>query len=441
MKRFKSLAGLGSFKELFKRNKAFLGVEVDAGEIRAVELAPDGEGFRMAALVVLPGPELGPGGVPDENSLTEVLKELAERAGFSAKQVVSVLPGTVVIERLVHMPPMPARELTGAVRFEAGQLIPVPLDDMLLRHVVLGETAGPEKQLNVLVAAAPQDSVYRFHQAFNDAGLTLAALDLPALALWRIFCGPGKGGWCPGRQVIVDVNAAVTRCAVVEEGSLLFIRTAPVGCREIGLYADGSVWKGNLSGGVEGPDKGDGVAGHPGGRSGAAPDLNYGSYPPREPLPEAAAAKDTINNGAAADEELDYLLSPVGFFAAEERSSAAPPGRAPGAARRTLPAPAGSDDGDVERPGLRLDELVIEIKRSLEFFRGLYAGRPVDRLVLTGPAARRPDLPGLLSFELDMDVITGRPPLFPSPEAGGQATDFDPALAVAAGLSLWGVER
>ncbi|HHW42814.1 MAG TPA: pilus assembly protein PilM, partial [Desulfotomaculum sp.] len=310
----KRLKDLGSLRDLFNRNKDFIGLEVDAGEIRAVELTPEGEGFRVVASAVLPGPELGPGGVPDEKSLAEALQELSDRGDFSARQVVSVLPGTVVIERLVHLPSMPARELEAAVRWEAEQLIPVPLDNMILRHVILGESTGTEKKLDVLVAAAPQDSVYRFHQAFAAAGLTLAALDLPALALWRFFCGPGKSGWCQDRQIIADINATVTRCVVVEGGRLLFTRTVPVGCREIGLYPSVTPAGVILHNAGE-QITGDGDAGESGMQAGkgAAPDQV--SYAARELQEEAAVSSNTAREGAAGEEDLEYLLSPLGYFA------------------------------------------------------------------------------------------------------------------------------
>jgi len=437
MKQIRSLADLFSFKRIFKRSKSFIGVEVDAGEIRAVELAPDGEGFRVAAAAVLPGPEPGPGGVPDETVLGEALRKLSERADFSTQRVVSALPGTVVIERLVHMPPMPAREVEAAVRFEAGQLIPVPLDDMFLRHAVLGQTAGAEKRLNVLVAAVPQDAVYRFHQAFSSAGLTLTALDLPALALWRIICGPGKGGGCPHRHVVVDVNALVTRCLVVEEGRLLFTRTVPVGGREFFPAATGHA---GIPDRLTGAEYVDGAAGLRKGNNAGERAGDYRSYPGEDWQRETAVAGEKSVNGGS-DRQWDYLLSPVGLYSGEAGASAGAHGRRTGGGETDVdrPFPSGPAEAGAIWSGGRVEELVVEIKRSLEFFRSTYADRPVDRLLLTGTAARRPDLPGLLSLELDMDVVAGGPSFPVLSKKAGETLEFDPALAVAAGLSLWGV--
>lgn len=130
----------------------------------------------------------------------------------------------------MRLPVLPARELPGALKWEAEQLFPFPLDEMILRHVVLGQIQeGEEKQLNVLLVVAPLKTVQKYHRSFTTAGLRLAAVDLPALALWRLFFGVRNERYARGNFVLLDLSEQVTRFLAVSDGALLYSRSLRTG--------------------------------------------------------------------------------------------------------------------------------------------------------------------------------------------------------------------
>ncbi|MDI6709696.1 MAG: pilus assembly protein PilM [Bacillota bacterium] len=201
---------------------SIVGSEVRAAMVAFVARRPQVAWCRRLPVPV--APDANPGA--REQALVDVLVSLA---GMVPRcRVVTALPGAAGIERLLRLPAMPEREMEGAVRWEAEQQIPVPLEGMLLRHVVLGPADGEGNQANVLIVAAPEQRVRDWQMLFARAGLVLAAIDLPALALWRIVFG--VPGTVPGDGVVAvaDLEPGLVHLLVADEGTILVTRNAAV---------------------------------------------------------------------------------------------------------------------------------------------------------------------------------------------------------------------
>jgi len=348
MRFLKQLKWPDNFRRLFRRERPLVGVSVDAGEVRAVRLVADSRGGRLDAAAAVPGPEVDTNGTVPEAALSDALREAASAVRYDGEWAVSALPGMAVIERMLKIPAMPRSELEGAVRFEAEQHIPVPLDDMIVEHVVLGEEENQERLLRVMVAACRRDAVMGFHRAFSLAGLTLAAIDLPALALWRCFAGEDQNH---GRRLaIVNIGTMVTNCVLVENNHLLFSRTSPVGSRSLGIDQV-------LAGEQEA------ALGQPTALAEAA-----GGETPRA---AAFAVGDRSRDGV-------LITGPFAWHAG----------------------PGG---------GVMVDQLAGEIRRSLEFFASGHGEWVPERVMLTGPGARWGELAGLFSDELGLEASVAIP--------------------------------
>jgi type IV pilus assembly protein PilM len=88
-----------------------------------------------------------------------------------------------------------------------------------------------------------------------------------------------------------------------------------------------------------------------------------------------------------------------------------------------------------------LGSLVMEIRRSLEYYGGRYRSVVPDRVVVTGGGGVLPGVTASLAATLDMPVELGDPftDLGGFPQSGAPATA--PAYAVAAGLARRGVDE
>lgn len=213
--------------QLLKRHRTCVGIYVADSEVRAAAVISAGGGPRLEWYRRLPfpaGSRTDPG--ERDQTLVSALASFAEEAAGCC--VVTALPGAATIERLMRLPAMPEREMAAAVRWEAEQQIPVPIDGMLLRHAVVGRVEGGDNQVNVLMAAVPEERVRGWHALFARAGLSLTAVDLPVLALWRALFGWPGNAPPDALTAVADLEPTVVHMLIVDKGAILAIRSAAV---------------------------------------------------------------------------------------------------------------------------------------------------------------------------------------------------------------------
>ena len=102
--------------------------------------------------------------------------------------------------------------LENAIRFRAQEVLPIPLNDAILDHIVLGETMlddGPG--LRILVAFAHRELIDRYVEAFKAARLKVAAIDFEAFALLRAVANPLNGDGAPSDRATVAVAVGQER--------------------------------------------------------------------------------------------------------------------------------------------------------------------------------------------------------------------------------------
>lgn len=220
----------GLLRKLAPKKTQFAAVDIGSREIKAVEISTAGGSPVVTACGRIQTPANALGDPVDEEALVSALNELILTSGIQVKEVIATISGDRVITRHVKVPVMPERELEAAVKFEAEKFIPLSLDELIIRHINLGEIeSGGEKKLNLLLAAVPASFVYDYYGIFVRAGLVLAAIDLQPVCLWRVFSGLETSAARDGTVGIMDIGASTTQFVVVHNGALQFTRTLPVG--------------------------------------------------------------------------------------------------------------------------------------------------------------------------------------------------------------------
>jgi type IV pilus assembly protein PilM len=121
---------------------------------------------------------------------------------------------------------MSREDLAGAIKYQAQDAIPIPLDEAVMDYEVIDEVDGPEegeKLQRVLVVAAERGTVQNLLSAVQLAKLDIATLELDAYPLVRCFrsSDPQKA------EAIVDIGAGVTNVVVHQGGKIRFTRILP----------------------------------------------------------------------------------------------------------------------------------------------------------------------------------------------------------------------
>jgi len=206
-----------------------VGLEIDSGAVRAVQLGRAGGGVRLTAAgrCELPHGAVVAGVVEEVEEVSDALHRLWSAAGFSTRNVVVGVANQGMFMRSITFPHVPRENLEDALRLQAGDYLPIPLEQLVMDFAVLDETTGEssEEHYELLLVAVRREQLQRTLDSLADGGLRPLVVDSSPLALARNL--PERN--LTGTIILADVASGVTSLLVVSEGLPVFARVSPVG--------------------------------------------------------------------------------------------------------------------------------------------------------------------------------------------------------------------
>src|SRR3954469_14705791 len=161
--------------------RRLIGLDVGTNAVTIAEVTPGTPPrLDMFAQVALPREAMREGEVNDEGAVSDASARLRTEVGLKKASVRVGIASPRVIVRQVEMPVMSRDDLASALRFQAPDLIPIPVDEAAMDFAILG-TDTPEDgepTMRVLLAAAQQTTVGRLVAAVEAGGLSVDAVDL-----------------------------------------------------------------------------------------------------------------------------------------------------------------------------------------------------------------------------------------------------------------------
>ncbi|MCL0032308.1 pilus assembly protein PilM [Peptococcaceae bacterium] len=222
---------------MFFLRKKFCAVDLGEYSLKTAVITKKRNGKLSCTVSSYPSPGLEMLEQGEINTFSKELRECAEKAGICGEKVVSAVNSDKVIIRHLKLPRMPKKDLEKAVYWEAEKLLPISVDDLEIRHVILNESLDESEEnnilkYNVLLVAVPKDTAILYYEAFESANLKLVALDLPAMALWRVFVNYSNIK-DKGNKIIIDMGFKSCHFVVLNDTVISFVRTLPVGAVQI----------------------------------------------------------------------------------------------------------------------------------------------------------------------------------------------------------------
>lgn len=213
-----------------KNNSSVVGLDLDPAHIAAAEVSVNGHiSVQRGAVAELRPGILRDGEVTDPVALSEALKAFFAEHELPTRVRLGVANQRIVV-RSIDLPPLDdEKALAAAVRAEAPDHIPMPMDEAILDFVPLGivETAqGPRAR--VVIVAVRREMIDRLVGATRDAGLKLEGIDLAAFGMVRALAPAEQEG------ALLYINVAgLTNVAVANHSGCLFTRAAAGGLGSI----------------------------------------------------------------------------------------------------------------------------------------------------------------------------------------------------------------
>ncbi len=207
--------------------RSVIGLDLGSSRLKAVEVESTGGRLMLRRCVLTP-----PGATDTASALAQLLREA--RLPAAARVAVGLASPEVVVKAL-QFPPMPKKELAGAIQLEAEQAI---LNGHTMSEMVIDWHPLPARDatsLRGVLAVVPRTILLDRLQPVRAAGLRPAVVDVEGLALWNAYwtlVGAREGA----QQTVLLVNVGErTTNLVIAKGpdELILMRDLALGAHAL----------------------------------------------------------------------------------------------------------------------------------------------------------------------------------------------------------------
>lgn len=195
-------------------NKTCLGVDIDAGDIRVVELRRVGGKYEVLQAARIP--------IPGNGDVSAALSGFLLDTETSPGMVVGSLPTHLCSVKLAQVPKAKPADLARMVRFEAESQIPLPLSDIVWDY--RAQSTNGDTTCQVVIGGARRSDVDGALRSLEQAKLSPDALAISVLAAVEAVALPG------GEPVLLAlIGAEWADLCVVQGDDILACRTVRLG--------------------------------------------------------------------------------------------------------------------------------------------------------------------------------------------------------------------
>lgn len=204
----------------------FFGLDIGSYSLKVAQVEKDGKKNYLKAFGAAQSPARGlmSEAEADLTRLAEAVKKLHQESGISTKNVAVALPEDKAYSKVVTFPKLSEKELQTAIKWEAEQYVPVPLEEVSLDYQIMGtRKEGVTEKMEIFLVAAPKRLIEKIMRVMKAAGLTPVALETEILSLARGLILPNGE-----TTLMVDLGARASDIAIVENGQVVFTRSIGV---------------------------------------------------------------------------------------------------------------------------------------------------------------------------------------------------------------------
>lgn len=205
------------------------GLDIGTTSIKAVWLGQDRGKFIFRSCASIPTPAKGmvSESAIDQEDVANAIRKLAYDAKITTKYVDVALADHQVFTKVIDMPILSEKELASAISWEAEQHVPAPLESVTLAHQILRKKVviNNNEKMQVLLVAAPKVLIERYQLILEMAGFGITSLETEMLSVIRAVVTDVTFP----TSLIINIGALSTSLAIVQEGTIVFTYSIPIG--------------------------------------------------------------------------------------------------------------------------------------------------------------------------------------------------------------------
>ncbi len=175
---------------IFYRDQPVFGFDIGFNSVKIIQLDPVGSKREVTGYGVVGfNPKAVDNGVIiDPEIIAREVYGLVSKdmiGEITTKRVAATIPVSRSFNRVLTLPKMASNEVADAIRLEAEQYIPIPLDELYIDFQV-AETNKDSDDMEVLVVAAPKNIVDSYITLFDLLGLEMSVVETSINASTRL---------------------------------------------------------------------------------------------------------------------------------------------------------------------------------------------------------------------------------------------------------------
>lgn len=216
----------------------FFGLDIGSHTIKVCQMKWKGQRPALVAIGSNSTP-VGIIGSENEQHQKELARNIAEArkdGGISSNKVVVGLPEARIFTQLITIPKVEDKKIEELIHWEAKKYIPIPIDEVRIDWIFLGErTINTKAHLDIFLIAAPNNLIERYIKVLKYADLEPIGIETESVASTRALWWPKQIGVKGAEQLdktsvmILDFGAKSTDLSVVQASSLLFSQSLATG--------------------------------------------------------------------------------------------------------------------------------------------------------------------------------------------------------------------
>ena len=204
---------------------AHFGIDISSNSIKVAEAKNVSNGYELQAFGEVRTPaSLQSSNSQDEGLIAKSIKQLIRDSGIKNRNVYMALPENQVYTRVIQLPLLKEEELKNALKFEAEQYVPIPIDEVFLEYQTLYAPPSDIKgaKMEVLIVAARKTIVEKLTRIAQMADLTPLVAETSLLATLRAV-KEQMGDF----SMLVDLGNSSTDIAIIQSGNVKQVSSIP----------------------------------------------------------------------------------------------------------------------------------------------------------------------------------------------------------------------
>lgn len=211
----------------FYHDKPVFGLDIGYSSLKVMQIEPGSHkhtvtGYGIATFDVA---SIKNGVIVDHEAIAKAAHELFQKelvGEITTRRVAVAIPASRTFTRTLNLPKMKKQDIADAVRLEAEQYIPVPLDQLYMDFDIVSQT---NKDIEVLAIAVPRAVVDSHLQLTRILGLEAIAMETTISASSRLYVQAERN---EVPTVLIDLGS-LSSDITIYDGGLVVTGTVPGG--------------------------------------------------------------------------------------------------------------------------------------------------------------------------------------------------------------------